>query len=187
MQNRLLDLQITESTPDLPVTLNEVKAWGIVDFTDDDTLLTALITQSRKAIERKLNISLVPKVIVATLDLYSEKQLPRGPHKAITTVKRRDGSNTDNTPKYIDLNLGADYTTDGELFKRILIPVGGRFKITYTAGYGNADMALPEDIKNGLMQEIIFRYRNRGDSAEVAGVSEGAMNYLQNHISYAWL
>lgn len=158
-----------------------------MDFADDDTLITSLITQSRKAIERKLNISLVPKTIIATIDWHKEKKLPRGPHVQITEIKRRDGSNPDNTAKYVTLALGADYTVDGEDFKTVNVFGCGRLKITYTAGYGNTGLALPDDIKNGLMQEIIFRYRNRGDAADIKGVSEGAMFYLQNHISYAWL
>jgi uncharacterized phiE125 gp8 family phage protein len=64
-----------------PVTLAQVKEWLIIDTvnTDDDALLTRLITEVRQAIEKKTKLSLVERTITVTVDLVREFKLPHGP------------------------------------------------------------------------------------------------------------
>lgn len=176
-----------------PVTLAEVKAWLIIDTvnTDDDALLTGLITQVRMAIENKTKLSIVERSIVVTVDLVREFKLPHGPIRAISEVLYRQGTNADGTPDNETLTI-EDYTTDGEDFKVIKSDRCGRHKITYTTGYG-ADEAIdynnpvPEDLKKGILSQIAFAYENRGDSNAAGKFSEIALSYLSPYIDTAWV
>lgn len=186
-----------------PVTLAEVKAWLIIDTvnTDDDALLTRLISQVRAAIESKTKLSLVERSITVTVELVRELKLPYGPSRSISSVIWRQGTNGDGTPDNVTLTT-EDYTTDGEDFKLIKSSRCGRHKITYTTGYGTAtgwDCPAPEDLKTGILQEIAYRYEHRGDETnalsaagnesvqKVSGISADAMEYIKPFIDCAWV
>lgn len=187
-----------------PVTLAEVKAWLIIDTvnTDDDALLTRLITQARQAIENKTKLSIVERTVIVTVDLVREFKLPHGPVRAIDTVVFRKGTNDDGTPDNETLTI-EDYTTDGEDFKVIRSGRCGRHKITYTTGYGvdediDYDNPIPEDLKTGILQEIAYRYEHRGDETntmsaagnetvqKVSGICADALQSIQPYIDRAW-
>jgi uncharacterized phiE125 gp8 family phage protein len=188
-----------------PVTLAQAKAWLIIDTvnTDDDTLLTSLITEARQAIEKKTKLSLVARTIIVTADLTREFKLPHGPVRELTEVLFRKGTNTDGTPDYETLTV-TDYTTDGEDFKLINTGRCGRHKITYTAGYGvdeeiDYDNTIPQDLMLALRSEIAYRYEHRGDETttlsaagnetvqKATGISADAMQYLKPFIDTAWV
>jgi uncharacterized phiE125 gp8 family phage protein len=143
---------VLKGTPAEPVLLPEVKAWCIVEHSQDDALLTSLITRVRLALELKAKISLVPKDVVLFADLYCECKLPRGPVASITTVQLvgRDGALTTLT--------ATDYLSTGDVFRS---GRSGRHKITYVAGYGNSGLAFPDDLKTALLEEINYRYTHR--------------------------
>lgn len=188
-----------------PVTLAQVKAWLIIDTvnTDDDALLTGLITEVRQAIEKKTKRSLVKRTIVVTVDLVREFKLPHGPIRSIDEVTFRRGTNGDGTPDNETLTI-EDYTIDGEDFKLIRSGRCGRHKITYTAGYGtdeeiNYDNPIPADLLLAIKSEIAYRYEHRGDETNtlsdsgnatvqrVSGISADAMQYLRPYIDTAWV
>lgn len=189
-QNRTIDIKRTESSPTEPVTLPEVKAHLIVTSTDDDTLLTALITSCRKAIEQYTNLSIVAKTIIFIADLYKEWELPYGPVVAITGVQTRTGTEGSGPQSYTTLTSG--WNQSGEDFISF-IPVNNtpgydstyawwpdlpfsqnqlnnRYRITYTAGYGT----VPEPLKLAILNEIAYRYENRGEATNITGICETA-------------
>jgi uncharacterized phiE125 gp8 family phage protein len=188
-----------------PVTLAEVKAWLIIDTvnTDDDALLTRLITEVRQAIENKTKLSLVKRVIVVTVDLVREFKLPHGPIRSIDAVVFRKGTNGDGTPDNETLTI-TDYTTDGEDFILIKSSRCGRHKTTYTTGFGedeeiDYDNPTPEDLMLAIKAEIAYRYEHRGDETNtlsdsgnatvqrVSGISADALQYLRPYIDTAWV
>jgi uncharacterized phiE125 gp8 family phage protein len=188
-----------------PVTLTEVKAWLIIDTvnTDDDALLTLLITQVRQAIEKKTKLSLVKRTIVVTADLTREFKLPHGPIRSIDEVLFRKGTNGDGTPDFETLEA-TDYTTDGEDIKVINTGRCGRHKIAFTAGFGvdaeiDYDNPTEDDLKLGILQEIAYRYEHRGDETntmsaagnetvqKISGISADAMQYIKPYIDHAWV
>jgi len=126
-----------------PVTLAEAKAWCLVDYTDDDTLIQSIITYSRKAIESFCNISIVPKTIFLTAsdpwpqdaiqgrDLFGYRwdasfygwpvnfewaELPYGPVSTVSSVTSIDTSGAITL-----LTLNTDYYIRGRDFKQIRI------------------------------------------------------------------
>jgi uncharacterized phiE125 gp8 family phage protein len=188
-----------------PVTLAEVKAWLIIDTvnTDDDALLTRLISEVRAAIEGKTKLSIVKRTITVTVDLVREFKLPHGPIRTVDEVLFRKGTNGDGTPDNETLTI-EDYTTDGDDFKVIRSGRCGRHKITCTTGYGvdeeiDYDNPTPEDLKKGILMEIAYRYEHRGDETSavsaagnetvqrVSGISVDAMQYIKPFIDNAWV
>lgn len=188
MQNSIRDTKkrnaasITE-----PCTLTEAKLKCIVDFTDDDALITSLITQCRGLVENKTFLSLVEKTIVLTVDLHRELKLPYGPIRQVTEVKWRQGTNSDGTPDYVTLT-DDDFVTYGEDFLTIKSTKCGIHRISYSVGYTGTSGNYPtrDDLKNAVLEEVSYRYRNRGDETGPS-ICTGAMEYLKAYKGHAWV
>lgn len=206
-QNNIIDVKRTEITPVTePVTLAEAKAQLIVTYSDDDTFIAALITQARKAIENFCNISIVNKTIILIADLFNEWELPYGPVTAIQGVQTRNGYEGSGPASYSTQTSG--WQTDGSEFLVFMpstlggfdinVPYTGndraplvrRYKIQYAAGYGT----LPDDLKQAILQEIAYRYENRGDAENIRaseftqqGACEPARLLATPYIRNLWL
>lgn len=132
-----------------PVTLNDVKEWGKIDTTADNSLITALITTSRLMCEQYTNTSLVTRTIVADINnVNGGFILPYGP--------------VTNTPTAVDWQNEA--ITLVWNFSQIQTPYG-RMAVTYEAGFAT----LPEVYRTAIMEQVLFLYEHRGE--ENAGMS----------------
>lgn len=187
MKNLIVDIKRAESSPTEPVDLATAKLQLIVTSSDDDGYITSLITQCRRAVENYCFISMVPKTITLFADLYEEWELPYGPVVTITSVFKRT-TPTGSGPSSYTQDPG-QWTSDGEEFKTFApaqpaywdwgLPVparyqgwpysrdywteyANRYKIVYTAG-----PFAPEDLVLAVLQEITFRFENRGDKIEI--------------------
>lgn len=171
-----------------PVLLAEAKAWMIIDHTDDDALITRLISQARAQIESKTHISVIERVVVVTVDLVREFKLPHGPTRSIDEVIFRKGTNADGTPDNETLTI-EEYTTDGVDFKVFKSNKCGRHKITCTTGFGTDgedwDCPVPEDLKNAVLAQTAFLYENRGDKNSAGKFSDLAMEFIKPYIQQA--
>lgn len=197
-QNRIIDIKRVESSPAEPVTLAEVKAQLIITFTDDDTKLTQLITQARKAIENYCAISIVAKTITMVADLYVEKELPYGPVTGIQAAQTRSGTQGSGPTQYETAT--GQWQTEGDEFLSFRPPLCGtfdinapytgidqasypnRWRIVYTAGY----TTVPDDLKLAIMEEIAFRYEHRGNEPNVV-YSEQAQALAFPYKRLLWL
>lgn len=196
--NRLIDIKQTESSPTEPLTLAQVKSQLIITSTDDDTLLTDLITQARRVVEEFCAISIVPKTIIMIADLGKEWELPYGPVTGIQGVETRIGNEGSGPGTYQTETSG--WTTDGSDFLSFRPSgVGGfnpgspftghfqwgpyaspwacamnRYRITYATGYN----PVPDALKLAILNEIAYRYENRGEQQElklgIGGICEAA-------------
>lgn len=131
-----------------PVTLAQGKAWLRVTHTDEDLLITALITAARQRCESLVNKSFVERTVTAIVrnDLGNIK-LPYGPVGNVTLIYDADG------------NAIADYKLSGVSDKRLSYPMWGYIKVVYTAGYAG----LPQQFKTALMMQLSWMYSHRGD------------------------
>lgn len=185
-QNNIIDIRRTESSPTEPCTLSEAKLQLIVTYSDDDTLITALITKARKIIENFCNISIVAQSVTLVADLYNEWELPYGPVTGITGVQTRTGTegsgpstyatqtsgwSTDGvefitfTPSGAGFNPGAPFTGYfqwGPFASPYAQGPGNRYKITYTTGYST----VPDDLKQAVLLQIVYLYEHRGEEME---------------------
>lgn len=156
-----------------PVSLADAKAHLRIDFSDDDTILSAMITASRQAIEDYCHISLVAKTITLTLEAnevpktmfaqpyqvrqgFNSFELPYGPVQSVASVTSIDSNGTSIT----SLVLNADYFLTGIAFKTVKIINNFTNNIlVYLVGY----TSLPSPLKLAILNELAYRYENRGD------------------------
>lgn len=203
--NRIIDIKRVEGAVTEPVTLTQVKAHLIITFTDDDTLLTSLITQARKAIEEYCSISIVPKTITLSAFLYTCNELPYGPVTGLQSVETRTGTEGSGPGTFATQASGWD--TGGEEFLTFNpswaggfnpgVPFTGYFqwgpyasahsyggsiyRLVYTAGYST----VPEELKLAILNEIAFRYEHRGNEI-ITGISEAARVIAHPHKRTLW-
>jgi len=210
----IIDIQRTPATALEFITLAEAKAQAIVTFTDDDTLITALIAKATEHIENHCNISIQPKNIILVADWAGEWELPYGPVVSITSVETRlapSGSGpatyqtaqsnwiTDGT-QYLTFSACAEggfnpsvpfrgYFSWGPFASRYGQEGGNRYKITYTTGY--AVDTLPVDLKQAILMQVCWLYENRGDVNAskydwTPGVCEAAIKFADKYVR-PWL
>jgi uncharacterized phiE125 gp8 family phage protein len=133
-----------------PITLAQAKAWLRVTHTDEDAIITALITAARQICEGYISKSFVERTVTAIVrnDLGNIK-LPYGPVGNITYVYDVDGN---------DLT-GTEYTLTGVSDKRLGYPMSSYVKVIYTAGYS----VLPQQFKTALKCQLSWMFTHRGD------------------------
>ncbi len=205
MRNNIIDIRRSESSPTEPCTLAEAKAQCIVTYTDDDALITALITKARKIIENYCNISIVTQSVVMTADLYNEYELPYGPVTGITGVQTRTGNEGSGPASYTTATSG--WSTDGTQFISFMPSDGGafdpsspfrgyfqwgpwaspygnapgnRYRITYTTGYS----VVPDDLKQAVLVQVAWLYEHRGE--EEISVCEAAKIIAEPYKRQLW-
>jgi uncharacterized phiE125 gp8 family phage protein len=151
-----------------PVSLAEAKLFLRVDNTDEDTLITELITVARRAAEEYIGKSLITQSWKIAYDEYVDEcvNLPHGPVQSITSVKRFDRDDTETT-----IASSVYYLTAK---KNMLIfdtaQLGHRIEIIYQAGYSNAS-DVPEPIKQGILSHIAGMYDGREEAATMAAAA----------------
>ncbi len=205
MRNNIIDIRRSESSPTEPCTLAEAKAQCIVTYTDDDSLITSLITKARKIIENYCNISIVTQSVVMTADLYNEYELPYGPVTGITGVQTRTGNEGSGPASYTTATSG--WSTDGTQFISFMPSDGGafdpsspfrgyfqwgpwaspygnapgnRYRITYTTGYS----VVPDDLKQAVLVQVAWLYEHRGE--EEVSVCEAAKIIAEPYKRQLW-
>lgn len=217
MQTRIIDIsKVAKGTQTEPVNLAYAKQHLRIDFTDDDSYLTTLITQCRKAVENYCFLSILPTTITLTIDYCGNAaQYPRGPGFGGTIYGVSPYDNSLNAPafelpygptssvtsvSYIDDRnvttpldpLAFDYYVRGVAFKSLQIVKTLYFNavIVYDTGYTIG--SVPDDLTLAILNELAFRMENRGDStnryaSQQVGLSEGSQ-YLANPFKrLAWL
>lgn len=184
-----------------PVSLAEAKAHLYIEtsFTNDDTLIQGFIDQSINTIENFCNISIIGKLLTVTYNINSNagpyrrdpdygfsgfqrdcypftdswQELPYGPVKYIFTVTGINQSTIAN------MALNTDFFIQGVQFKDIRFgPIYSSYLVVYQTGWDT----IPNALKLAILNEVAFRYENRGDqikarTGEASGLCE-ASEYL---------
>lgn len=176
-----------------PVLLSEAKRWLKVTFSDDDTVITELITSARETIEEFCSISIVDKEIELIVDVdYAnnrsciEFELPYGPVKlgedGLTDilVERKDGNDSN---VFEALTLNEDYTIIGLSYFKFKTFCPGRYRITYPAGM----TGVKKGLKHAVLRQIADEYENRGDSDRAQTICLSARQKAQPFKRMAWL
>ncbi|MGN6436871.1 MAG: head-tail connector protein [Agriterribacter sp.] len=175
----IFNIDCTEDSPTEPVTLEEAKAWLRIDGSDEDVIITEIIKSSRQGVEDYTNCSLVEKSIVcdvwlAASCLKDAFELPHGPVQGSPTVTQAGNTITD-YPK-----------VEGRFLK--VYGLSGLHRISYNVGYET----VPERLKQAVLNEIAYRYQNRGDQAKELMIGstyicEAAISMCQEYKRMAWL
>jgi uncharacterized phiE125 gp8 family phage protein len=151
-----------DSSVSLAVSLDEAKDFLRVVHNDDDQYIIMLIKAMTWRIEDKAEIALSTQNLTAEWAVaQSYVTLPRPPFVSISGIT---AYNEHNTP--ITITSSGYYveglTTATIRFKEQL---GKRVRVSYTAGYGNAN-SIPEDLKQYILQLVFQEYNQRGSVTE---------------------
>lgn len=170
----MLNLDRSSAAATTPVTLAEVKTHLRITGTDEDAAVTRFIGEATDWAEEFLRASLVTQTWVLKLDRFpvgdGPIDLPRGPVQSITSVAYLDSAGASQT-----LAEGTDFQLKTDPFCPQIAPEPGQcwpstecerreaVTITYVAGYGDDETAIPDDIRHGVIRRAALAYNSRGD------------------------
>ena len=168
-----LQIRVTTDITTEPVTVAEAKNYCKVTGSQDDSLITLLITSARKALEKYTQSTFAHKHISATWVVMPEDwviELPYGPHSAVSKVYRIDDQGTET-----ELTVNTDYTLYGDQDFILMVSqywstgyIAQSVRVEYTAGYGEtATEPLPDELKECILMYVNKSYTYRGDGGEV--------------------
>lgn len=158
ISNNVLFVNRDESVTTEPVTLEQAKGWlKMESISDDNDIISALITNARDWIERYCGITLVQRDLSATVEIKNRIELPLGPVDKSTIVVTDSKGNPVDSPALTGSGIGF-----------ILMTGYGQFTIDYTAGYES----IPPALILAMKQYITYAYEHRGD-----GLSEDRKDY----------
>lgn len=156
-----------------PIALTEAKAHLRVDSTDDNDLITLLITVARQAAEHELQRSLITQTWEIKFDFFPLViDLPWGPIITIGGVSYYDLAGVEQTL------ASTAYTLDAVSSPARIVPAYGTIwpdtqdiinavRVRYNAGYGTAGSSVPAAIRQWMLLQIGAMYENRQASGAV--------------------
>lgn len=169
-------LKLITAATGLAVTLVEAKAHLRVDTSDDDTLITAMITAATEAAEQATGRAIMPQTWELTLDEFpAALELTRVPVDSITSVTYVDLDGTDQSlsallysldnaddfgPAYVVPAYGTEWPETRDEINAV--------QVRYAAGYTDA-AAVPESIKSWIKLQVGAMYENRESETVGAG------------------
>jgi len=174
----MIQTRVLTDLIDEPVTLQEVKTFMEIDFSDFDTLLTRLIKQARISSELYTGLSYGKKEIKLVSN-QSKVQIPYGPFGELLTITDKDGAAISST-NYSLFGLDRPILTVGvtclpfnyDPYYDILgtaLRTYNEWTITYYAGYydSSSDLStLPEDLKSAICMRVETAFKYRADATD---------------------
>jgi len=192
-----MPLQLVSPPAEEPVSLADAKLHLRVDFTDDDALISALITAARQAAETITGRQIVTARWKLVLDSFPGPSLmgvPAGspftlpghailitkcPVQSVVSIQYLDMASTLQVMPATDyaLDLACEPARVTPVFGKIwpiTLPQIGAVSVTFDTGYGAA-AAVPEGIKSWIKLRVGSLYAHR---EEVALLSRGKIEPL---------
>lgn len=168
-------LKLITAATALAVDLASAKAHLRVTASDDDTLITAMITAATETAEQLTGLAIMPQTWELTLDAFPDAfELTRVPAASVTSLKYYDADGVLTTMD------GASYTLDiaDDYGFAYVVPAYGTewsaardqinaVVVRYVAGYANA-AAVPQAIKSWILLKVGAMYENR----ELEGIAQ---------------
>ena len=146
-----------------PVTLSDAKLHLRVDTTDDDSLISAMISAAREQAESETNTAIGSQTREIALDAFPEAfKLEGHPVASVTSIKYLDESGVEQTLNPADYSLD-DYNAPGYVTIGFgkqwpsTLAVPNAVKIRYVCGY----TTVPESIKTWIKLHVGTMYKQR--------------------------
>lgn len=193
-----VDMNVTVVTPPAvePVSLAELKLHCRIDHTEEDTLLSALITTARTHVEQYLRRTLITTTLAATADtwplvcddVFSVINVPLPPLQSVTLiVYTNDSTGVTTTLSSSDYVVDV-YSTPGRIAPahNVIWPATrskpSSVVITYVAGYGAAASSVPDPIRTAIKMIAAEMYRNR--EVNLSGTIFAEMPTVRDMLAY---
>jgi uncharacterized phiE125 gp8 family phage protein len=169
-----------------PVSLEDLKLWLRIDTSEEETLLTALITSARlivEAVTRRILITQTWRLVGSAWPIDEVLPLSLSPVQSVASARIFDEAGT---PTSIDLAKLTLETTGNDFALRFKndLPTPTRpfsgIEIECVCGYGNAE-AVPEPLRLAIRMIATYWYENRGDIVQttVDNLPPGVKSLLQ--------
>lgn len=156
-----------------PVTLDEAKAHLRVEITDDDDLISRLITAAREDAEEWQGRAYITQTLRLTLDRFPWGDgpiwLPRPPVQSVTQIAYVDSAGVQQIvdPSIYRVDTAHEPArivpdTDQSWPDDELAPVAA-VTVDYVAGYGDVGADVPAAIRQAILLILGHLYENRED------------------------
>lgn len=167
--------QILKTAPAAePLTLSQAKAELVVDFSDDDQILTHKIAEVRSQAEAMLNRRLITQVWTLVYDRFEAiHYLPLGPVASVDEIRYRDSAGTLTTLASTEWQSSVRFEPARVMPAQNKVwPVTNdqpeAVEIDLTVGYGASGDSVPEAIMAALKLMLNGAYDKREGPATMA-------------------
>lgn len=154
-----------------PLSLGDAKEHLRVDYTDDDDLISGLVTAARQHVEETTARALITQTWTLKLDSFPPDTilLPRPPLQSVTSITYLDSDGNSQTlsSDLYDVHTGdvpgrvtRGYNDTWPLTRGIPNAV----TVTFVAGYGAAAADVPAPIVHAMKLWVADAYRNREET-----------------------
>lgn len=152
----------TPGTNAEPFNLPALKAYLRVDYSDEDTTISALALSAAAEVEAYCDLALLAQTITATTDEWPGQiiELPCGPlleGEAVTvSVIEADGTLTP---------VPTGWWIEGGRYPRLHFTTtpGARLRVAYVAGYGQELADIPTPLTLAIHDQALRLFTRRGD------------------------
>jgi uncharacterized phiE125 gp8 family phage protein len=154
--------KITVAAANEPITLDEVKAQGIVDHSDDNAILGRLIKAARDHVEHYCGVRFASQTIEAKCDCFADLcRLRESPVSSLTSISYVDVAGATQTVAATVYELRAD-GLEASITLRYgqawpTIQPGSRITLTVVVGYESA----PEAVRHAMLMLVATWYAQR--------------------------
>lgn len=158
------------------VSLDAMKDFARVSFSEDDFLLQGLIKTATAWVEEATKKTLLKKKWRCTH--YNDAVLlPHGPVIEILEVKRGRQVFTEKDYTAHDKNGTVHLICPSSLDTRATV-------VTYTSGFGETPEEVPETLKHAVMTTVTYIYENRYAASAMPALPPVADPWIAHHRAY---
>lgn len=167
-----LETAVTAGPGAEPLALDQAKAQCRVDpsVTDDDGLITGLISAARQHVELYCNVRLLTQTVAMRCAVWDDlKRFPDGPLQSITTIGYVDSDGVAQTldqsvysPMLYGLSPGVRLAYN-QSWPNSLLSAADAITVTAIAGYGDAATDVPQPLLQAMLLMISQWYDARED------------------------
>ncbi len=186
--------KVTTAAAEAVFNISDAKAWLKMDTSEDDALISGLVSAATQMAQNYLSQAFVTQTITETFDAWGDLQTPSQlrlnihPVISVTSILYVDSDGATQT-------LAANQYAADLYTKRCVIEPAynvtwptlreqrNAVTVVYQAGYGAAS-AVPEDIKTALKLIVADMYENRTDGIRRLPT---ASKYILDRVNYAYL
>jgi uncharacterized phiE125 gp8 family phage protein len=160
-------VQESKLTADI-VTLSQVKNYMRIDFDDDDTLITTIISSAITLAEKYMNRDLLTTTWVRYIPSFvDDLTLRRGKFQSVDSVEYlKDGVYVVVPAEKYNVKVGGVFGVICSIENQNHDHNCNAVKITFKSGFGDTGEDIPSDIKIAIQSIASWLYESKGDCSK---------------------